>query len=93
MEYIGNLCDMINSIINLNKDLQNNIFLAGDDNPISTTQLIQYIANGLDKKIVLFQIPLFETIIKLLKPNIHKRLFQSLTINNHKTKQILNFTN
>ncbi|MDY0116833.1 MAG: NAD-dependent epimerase/dehydratase family protein [Sulfurimonadaceae bacterium] len=88
--YIGNLCYMINEIIKQN---QSGIFLASDDEPLSTTKLCELIAKNLDKKIMLIKIPFFRSFLKLVKPSFHKRLYESLEVDNTITKQKLNLTN
>jgi len=88
--YIGNLCHMIDEII---KQKKSGLFLASDDKPLSTTQLIKNIAYSLDKKIYLLKIPFFETLLKVLKPSYHKRLYGSLELNNSVTKEMLNLKN
>jgi UDP-glucose 4-epimerase len=88
--YIGNLCHLIDEVIKQNKS---GIFLASDDKPLSTTRLIELIAKGLDKKVYLIKIPFFETLLKLLKPSFHKRLYGSLEVDNTLTKQKLNLKN
>lgn len=70
-----------------------NIFLASDDEPLSTTKLIELIAKNLDKKVYLIKIPFFETLLKLVKPSFHKRLYCSLEIDNALTKERLNLKN
>jgi len=47
MVYVGNLCHLIDELI---KQKQNGIFLASDDEPLSTTKLIELIAKILIKK-------------------------------------------
>ena len=69
------------------------VFLATDDEPLSTTKLIQMIAFELDKKLYLVKIPFFENALKLLKPSFHKRLYGSLEVNNELTRKKLNFKN
>jgi UDP-glucose 4-epimerase len=90
MVYIGNLCNLIDEII-IQK--QNGIFLASDDEAISTTKLIKLIAKELNKKIYLIEIPFFRLFLKKIKPNIHKRLYESLEVDNSLTKQVLNLKN
>lgn len=90
MVYIGNICHFVNEII---KQEQSGIFLACDDEPLSTTRLIELIAKNLDKKIYLIKIPFFETMLKLLKPSFHKRLYGSLEVDNSMTKKKLNLVN
>ncbi len=66
-----------------------NIFLASDDEPLSTTRLIELIANGLGKKVYLVKIPFFESLLKLVKPSFHKRLYGSLEVDNsHSMKRL-----
>jgi UDP-glucose 4-epimerase len=90
MVYVGNLCHLIDELI---KQKQSGIFLASDDEPLSTSQLIELIAKNLNKKIFLVTIPLFKTFLKLLKPSFYKRLYGSLEVNNSQTKQKLSLTN
>ncbi len=61
-------------------------FLASDDEPLSTSKLIELIAKNLDlvkrsgcgtitlreKKMYLIKIPFFESLLKILKPSFHK---------------------
>jgi len=90
MVYIGNLCHLVDEIIMQEKT---GIFLASDDEPLSTTKLIELIAKNLDKKIYLIKIPFFESLLKIIKLSFHKRLYESLEVNNSETKKILNLTN
>ncbi len=88
--YIGNLIYMINKVI---EQKQDGVFLAADDEPLSTTGLISLIAKALDKKIYLIEIPFFESLLKALKPSFHKRLYESLSIDNRQTKALLSLKN
>ena len=90
MVYIGNLCHLIDEVIMQRKA---GIFLASDDEPLSTSQLIKLIAKNFDKKIILIKIPFFEIFLQLLKPSFYKRLYGSLEIDNSLTKQRLNLKN
>ena len=90
MVYIGNLCNLIDEIIIQEKE---GTFLASDDEPLSTTRLIELIANGLGKKVYFIKIPFFESLLKLIKPSFHKRLYESLEVDNSKTKKVLNLKN
>lgn len=104
MVYIGNLCHLVDEII-IQKKL--GIFLACDDEPLSTSKLIELIAKNLDlvkrsgcgtitlceKKMYLIKIPFFESLLKILKPSFHKRLYGSLEVDNSITKQKLNLSN
>lgn len=88
--YIGNLCYIIDEII---KQKKSGIFLASDDEPLSTTKLCELIAKNLDKKVTLIKIPFFESFLKLVKPSFHKRLYESLEVDNTLTKEKLNLRN
>ena len=90
MVYIGNLTHLIDEIIVKQKE---GIFLASDDESISTTRLIELIAKELDRKIILITIPFFDKILQKIKPNIYKRLYESLEVDNIKTKKVLNLKN
>jgi len=90
MVYIGNLCHLVDEIIDNN---QTGVFLASDDEPISTTKLIELIAKSLNKKVYLIKIPFFESVLKLVKPSFHKRLYGSLEVDNSITKEKLNLKN
>ncbi len=90
MVYIGNLCHLIAEVIVQQKS---GIFLASDDEPLSTSKLIELIAKNLNKKVYLIKIPFFESLLKVLKPAFHKRLYGSLIVDNTITKEKLNFSN
>lgn len=90
MVYIGNLCHLVDVVIEQQKA---GIFLASDDEPLSTSKLIELIAINLDKKIYLIKIPFFESLLKLVKPSFHKRLYGSLEVDNTLTKEKLNLKN
>ncbi|MCR1816214.1 NAD-dependent epimerase/dehydratase family protein [Aliarcobacter butzleri] len=90
MVYIGNLCNLVDEIIIQKKS---GIFLACDDEPLSTSKLIELIAKNLEKKMYLIKIPFFESLLKILKPSFHKRLYGSLEVDNSITKQKLNLSN
>jgi len=90
MVYIGNICHLVDEIIKQN---QSGIFLASDDKPLSTSKLIELIAKNLDKKVYLIKIPFFESVLRLVKPSFHKRLYGSLEVDNRLTKEKLNLKN
>lgn len=87
---IENLCYIINEVILQKKS---GIFLASDDEPLSTSKLIDLIAKNLAKKIYLIKIPFFESLLKIVKPSFHKRLYGSLEVDNSITKDKLNLKN
>ena len=90
MVYVGNLCHLIDMIINKNRS---GIFLASDDKSLSTTKLIKLITKELDRKVYLIKVPFFETLLKVFKPSFHKRLYESLEVNNEQTKESLELEN
>lgn len=87
---IQNLCFLINEVITQQKA---GIFLAADDEPLSTSKFITLISKNLDKKVYLIKIPFFESLLKILKPSFHKRLYGSLEVDNRITKEKLNLSN
>ncbi len=89
MVYVGNLCALVDALINTPKG---GVFLASDSHPFSTTTLIAEIANALGKKCFLFQPPLFAWLLKRLKPALHARLFGSLSVDAKKSNARLGFT-
>lgn len=88
--YVGNLCAMIESIIEAKKS---GVFLACDDISLSTTRLIELIALEMGKKIYLVKLPFFAEFLKWFKPSIYKRLYESLEVDNAQTKKVLEFKN
>lgn len=90
MVYIGNLCHLVDVVIEQEKS---GVFIASDDEPLSTTRLVELIAKNLYKNIYLIKIPLFEALLKLFKPSFHKRLYGSLEVDNPLTKERLNLKN
>jgi nucleoside-diphosphate-sugar epimerase len=90
MVYVGNLCHLADEIIT---QKQSGIFLASDDEPLSTTKLSNLIAQGLHKKIYLIKIPFFATLLKFLKPSMYRRLYKNLEIDNSYTKAKLGLKN
>lgn len=68
------------------------IFIAMDENPLSTTDLVNYISRYLDKKVLLFRMPdLFVRLGTFLIPNIFDRLYGSFEMDNRKTLSKLDF--
>jgi UDP-glucose 4-epimerase len=90
MVYIGNLCHLVEVVIEQQKS---GVFLASDDEPLSTSKLIELIAKNLDKKVYLVKIPFFKTLLKIAKPSFHKRLYGSLEVDNSITKEKLGLEN
>ncbi len=89
MVYLGNLIALM---LHVQKNKSSGIFLAGDQEPISTSYLISTLQEGVGGKKNLIKLPgIFRKIIKFLKPQLYYRLFDSLIIENKQTNKVLNF--
>ncbi|HEY4786154.1 MAG TPA: NAD-dependent epimerase/dehydratase family protein, partial [Bacteroidales bacterium] len=89
MVYVRNLVALLQHII---KTQASGIFIAGDREPLSTTQLVRLIAKVSHKRVVLFAVPGFMlSVAKRVKPSIVDRLFGSLELDNTSTNKRLNF--
>ncbi len=88
--YAKNLVGFIDRII---EKRASGIFIAMDSEPLSTTQLVQYIARYLNKKMILVGIPrVFISLGEKLIPKIFDRLYGSFEMENSKTLQSLDFS-
>ncbi len=68
------------------------VFIAMDSKPLSTTELVRLIAKYLDKKVILFNIPvLLINFGKKIIPRIFERLYGSFEIENIQTLKQLEF--
>lgn len=68
------------------------VFIAMDEKPLSTTEIVKYILRYLDKKVFLFKMPdLFVKIGTFLIPKIFDRLYGSFEMDNSKTLEKLDF--
>jgi len=56
-----------------------------------TTLILDF--NGIGKKVYLIKVPFFESLLKLIKPSFHQRLFGSLEVDNSQTRQVLHLKN
>lgn len=89
MVFLDNLIELINRLTDAP---QNGIFLAGDRAPISTTTLISTMRKQMGKSPNLFVMPTpFKALLKMLKPGLAIRLYDSLEMNTSNTNQRLNF--
>jgi len=86
--YIGNLIALIKVIID---QQSSGIFICADDKALSTTELIGFIAKSLGKKRILIKANLLFRLIGYFKPDIIKRLFCSLELDNKLTNETLEF--
>ena len=88
--YVGNLVAMIQEIIIQQKS---GVFLASDKHPVSTTQLVEMLADAMGKKRVLISLPsLFRKFLSNMRPALYERLFGNLEIDNRQTLQVLHFS-
>lgn len=88
--YIENLTGYIDRIIETGIS---GTFLISDDKGISTTRLVKYLSEYLNRKILLVKLPkLFVRAGYLLLPEYIDRLFGSFYIDNRKTREILNYS-
>jgi len=87
--YVGNLSAMIQTIILQKKS---GVFLASDKQAVSTTQLVEMLAEAMGKKRVLISLPFFlRKFLLIIRPGLYERLFGNLEIDNHQTLQSLDF--
>jgi len=88
--YVENLVGFIDRIVETELS---GTFLVMDDNSISTTRLVNYLAAGLNRKTRLFKLP--EFIVRagcFLCSNSFNSLFGSFLLDNSKTKEILKYS-
>ncbi|MDE3249244.1 MAG: NAD-dependent epimerase/dehydratase family protein [Bacteroidota bacterium] len=89
MVYLDNLVALINKIVD---EPAAGIFVAGDEKPVETSDLIRMIRQELGNKAPLFSIPgVLRTLIKKWRPGLYIRLFGSYVIDNSATNRALNF--
>jgi nucleoside-diphosphate-sugar epimerase len=90
MVFVDNLIAMINKIIDKQAA---GVFIAGDQSPVSTTELLLRLRTALGKKAGLISIPLFiRQLLKRIKPGLYSRLFGSFVIDNASTNKKLDFS-
>ena len=89
MVYLGNLTSLIHQIISKKAD---GIYIAGDDDAYSTTQLVDSILKnrGISKKNVTLP-KILVRLIKYVKPQIYSRIFDSYEVDNKDTNRRLGF--
>lgn len=90
MVYIGNLVALIEHIV-LNQS--SGLILAGDKKQYSTTELVYGLSKGLNSNNIIISLPYFvRMIISKLRPELSKRLFESLIFENKHSYRKINFT-
>lgn len=88
MVNVQNLRALIECIID--KKAQG-VFIAGDQKPYSTSELVNELIKVSKSNCRNIKIPFLATIIKLIKPKMYMRLFESYIIDNSKTNKKLDF--
>lgn len=88
MVNVQNLRALIECIID--KKAQG-IFIAGDQKPYSTSELVNEIIKVSKSNCRNIKIPFLATIIKSVRPKMYMRLFESYIVDNSKTNEILDF--
>lgn len=88
--YVCNLTYLIAEII---KQEKNGVFLASDERPISTSNLIKYISKAFGKHYLLVSCFPLKAILRFIKPKIYQRLYANLYLDNRATKTLLSLQN
>lgn len=89
MVFLDNLVELINKVMDTKTS---GVFIAGDKKPISTSELLGGMYEGLDIQPKWFKMPsIGVSILNILKPELVKRLFGSFVIDNTETNKILDF--
>lgn len=89
MVYAGNVTALI---IKLLEEKKSGIFIAGDKDRKSTSDLVEMIAKKMKLNKPFLSIPfIFRFILEKIKPGIHQRLFSDFIIDNSKTNKKLQF--
>ena len=89
MVYLDNLVELINKVM---VEKAHGIFVGADQEPVSTSRLVQLIRKFLGRKPNLLYLPgPVRKILKGYKPSLYKRLFGSFVIGNKNNLEKLNF--
>jgi UDP-glucose 4-epimerase len=90
MVFLDNLVALIDKIIG---EEASGLFIAGDERPLSTDELVTAIRSNLGNTSGLVSIPVFmRPLIRKIKPALYTRLFGSFVVDNKGSNQRLNFT-
>jgi nucleoside-diphosphate-sugar epimerase len=89
MVYVDNLIELIFTIIERKAA---GIFIAADEKPLSTSDVLQMIKKNLGNNTRLTNLPAAaRKLLKKLKPGLYSRLFDSFIVDNSETNRLLNF--
>lgn len=80
--YIGNVTSVIHHAM---LTRTGGTLLVADETPISTTELIRTLARGMGRPLRLMRLPLFEMLLRRLKPQMHAKLYGDLTVDSNIT--------
>jgi nucleoside-diphosphate-sugar epimerase len=87
--YIDNLIELIFTVA---RQKASGIFLPADEYPLSTDMLLSLMQKNLNNKTSLINMPSgLRYALKILKPDLYNRLFNSLVVNNTQTNKALSF--
>ena len=87
---IDNLLSLITLLL---EKRPSGVFLVQDAQPLSTTQLIEMIGKAQGKPIKLLAIPeILRSLMKMLMPEMYKRLFGSLVVDDSQTRSQLGYS-
>jgi nucleoside-diphosphate-sugar epimerase len=90
MVFLDNLIELLNTIVDKKSS---GLYLASDNQPISTTYLISEMRKQMGKSPNLFAIPsLFTSILSKVKPEFALRLYGSLEMDATESNKKINFT-
>jgi UDP-glucose 4-epimerase len=87
--FVDNLIELINIVIDRQAS---GLFIAGDQKPVSSDELIRIIRLHMGKTEGLLNVPGFiRTVLRNVKPGIYSRLFGSFVVDNSETNKTLGF--
>ena len=90
MVFLDQLIELFNALI---EKRESGIFLAADDSPLSTEQLVTIIRKKMGKSPRLISVPSWmRGYIKRVKPGLYDRLFGSFLLDDTQTRQTLGLT-
>ena len=89
MVYVDNLVELINAIV---QQQATGIYIAADEQPVSTELLVRTIRKELNKPGNMISLPLpFRILLRTIKPALFTRLYGSYIIDNTHTNKRLHF--
>ena len=87
--FLDNLIELIHRIIDRR---ESGIFIPGDEQPVSTDELIRIMSREAGKKERLISVPgVMRKMMRSIKPGLYRRLFGSFVLNTANTNKKLDF--